>query len=86
MKKNEDLKEKAKVNILDDFSLAFEKIFDDNVVDSYSKNQNFYGKVLQDEQFKSKLMDLLIMDVYHSLREGQEAWFFIDNYQFQIEA
>ncbi|WP_408954775.1 type I restriction endonuclease subunit R [Natroniella sp. ANB-PHB2] len=73
LKDSENLKTKAQVNTLEDFALVYEDEFDDVVVDSYSKNQEFYGRVLKDEEFRNKLMDLLLVDIYNSLNESAEA-------------
>ncbi|WP_408956055.1 hypothetical protein [Natroniella sp. ANB-PHB2] len=43
------------------------------VVDSYEKNQDFYGRVLKDEEFRNKLMDLLLIEVYNLLNDSVEA-------------
>ncbi len=69
LKANQDLELKAKNNSYDDFKYAFEPEFLDGVMQEYDKNQAFYGKILQDESFKSKLMDLIMLDVYASFKE-----------------
>lgn len=69
LKANPDLELKAKNNSYDDFKYAFEPEFLDGVMQEYDKNQAFYGKILQDESFKSKLMDLIMLDVYASFKE-----------------
>ncbi len=69
LKANPDLELKAKNNSFDDFKYAFEPEFLDGVMQEYDKNQAFYGKILQDESFKSKLMDLIMLDVYASFNE-----------------
>ncbi|MCK8825505.1 type I restriction endonuclease subunit R [Fuchsiella alkaliacetigena] len=73
LKNSEQLKIKAKANPQDDWRLVYEEEFDDAVVDSYAKNQEFYGRVLKNEEFRDKLMDLLSEDIYSSFRENEEA-------------
>jgi type I restriction enzyme R subunit len=73
LKNSQNLKTKAQANTLEDFTLACEDEFDDVVVESYSKNQEFYGRVLKDEEFRNKLMDLLLVDIYNSLRDNAEV-------------
>ena len=69
LKANADLELKAKNNSYDDFKYAFEPEFLEGVIQEYDKNQDFYGKILQDENFKSKLMDLIMLNVYSSFKE-----------------
>lgn len=73
LKANQDLELKAKNNSYDDFKYAFEPEFLDGVMQEYDKNQEFYGKILQDESFKSKLMDLIMLDIYSSFKESKGA-------------
>ncbi|WP_461207610.1 type I restriction endonuclease subunit R [Clostridium sp. DL1XJH146] len=68
LKLNEDLELKAKHNTYDDFKYAFEPSFLDGVIQEYDKNQEFYGKILQDDSFRAKLMDLIMLDVYDSFK------------------
>lgn len=69
LKANADLGLKAKNNSYDDFKYAFEPQFLEGVMTEYDKNQEFYGKILQDESFKVKLMDLIMLDIYASFNE-----------------
>ena len=73
LKSDEDLKLKAKVNSYEVFKHAFEPTFDDRVIEEYSKNTEFYGRVLQDESFRNKLMEMLMFDIYTSFREEMGA-------------
>ncbi|MGI6412079.1 MAG: type I restriction endonuclease subunit R [Syntrophomonadaceae bacterium] len=70
LKANKDLELKAKVNSYDVFKLAFEPQFLEGVIQEYDKNQAFYGKILQDDDFRNKLMDLMMLDIYSSFRDG----------------
>lgn len=69
---NESLKIKAKNNSLQNFKYAFEKEFDNGVINEYSKNQDFYGKILKDEEFKEKLMSLMMIEVYNSFKSARD--------------
>lgn len=73
LKSDEDLKLKAKVNSYEVFKHAFEPTFDDRVIEEYSKNTEFYGRVLQDESFRNKLMEMLMFDIYTSFRQEMGA-------------
>lgn len=70
LKSDKDLEQKAKVNSYDVFKHAFEPNFLDSVIQEYDKNQEFYGKILQDQDFRGKLMDLIMLDVYGSFKEN----------------
>lgn len=77
LRSNDELELKAKNNAYNDFKYAFEKTFDDNIAQEFEKNQKFYGKILKDEGFRSKLMDLIMFDVYESFRaktKGAGEW------------
>jgi len=69
LKSDEDLKLKAKVNSYEVFKHAFEPTFDDRVIEEYSKNTEFYGRVLQDESFRNKLMEMLMFDIYTTFKD-----------------
>ncbi|MCS3901777.1 type I restriction endonuclease subunit R [Methanococcus voltae] len=64
LKSNEKLKLNATANDYELFRLAFDKSFEEGVVNEFSKNEIFYGKILKDNDFKNKLIDLLAMDIY----------------------
>ena len=68
LKANTDLELKARNNTYDDFKYAFEPEFLDGVMKEYDKNTSFYGKILKDENFKTKLMDLIMLDIYASFK------------------
>jgi len=71
LRANKDLELKARVNSYDDFKHAFIPTFLDGVIQEYDKNHNFYGRILQDEDFRNKLMDLIMLDVYAAFNEGR---------------
>lgn len=66
LKTNKDLEKKAMANSYDVFKHAFEPTFLDGVIKEYDKNQEFYGRILRDEDFRTKLMDLIMLDIYAS--------------------
>ncbi|SER54455.1 hypothetical protein [Salipaludibacillus aurantiacus] len=45
----------------------------DFVIDRMQNNENFFMKVLEDNDFKQFLMDDMFNEVYHDLRENSEA-------------
>jgi type I restriction enzyme R subunit len=67
---DKDLELKAKNNTYDDFKYAFEPSFDDRIIEEFDKNKDFYGKILKDEGFKKNLMNLIMLDIYDSLKRS----------------
>ena len=67
-----DLKLKAKNNTYIDFKYAFDKTFENTIAQEFEKNQAFYGEILKDESFKSKLMSLIGLDIYESFKKKSE--------------
>jgi type I restriction enzyme R subunit len=70
LKNDDDLKKRAQANSLEDFKIAVKKKFTDTVVESYNENTEFYGKILNDKDFKEQLMELIIIDLYRSLNDN----------------
>ena len=71
LKNNKKLKKRAQVNPLEDFKISAKKEFKQEVVKSYSENTEFYGRVLNDEDFRDKLFDLILVDLYRSLNKEE---------------
>ena len=63
------LVQKAKTNTMDDFKYAFSKAFMDKIVDRMDNNEQFFTRILDDEEFKNALMEYMIADTYDRLRE-----------------
>lgn len=70
MKKNEKLKQSAKVNSREDFEFSFEDEIDNALTEGYTQNQDFFGVLLNNDSFKKRIAKLFIDDVYRSLRES----------------
>lgn len=64
-----DLVQKAKTNSIDDFKFAFQKSFMDKAVDRMEQNQSFFTKILDDEQFRNALMELMLVETYEKLNK-----------------
>ena len=73
LRKDKDLEKKAQVNSYNVFKHAFEPSFLDGVINEYDKNQEFYGKILNDENFRKKLMDLIMLDMYTEFRGDKKT-------------
>jgi type I restriction enzyme R subunit len=64
---DEELVQKAKSNSIDDFRYAFNKAFMDKAVDRMEQNRVFFTKILDDEQFRNALMELMLVETYEKL-------------------
>ncbi len=60
----------ARSNSLDNFRLAFDKRFLDDVVARMDDNEAIFKKVLDDQEFRNVLMDLYASRVYQRARHG----------------
>ncbi|MEK3740399.1 DEAD/DEAH box helicase family protein [Paenibacillus sp. FSL H7-0941] len=68
-KEDQTLSTQAQNNPYDDFILGFRKSFIEYVVEGYEKNQEFYGKVLEDDVFRGQLEDDMGQYVYEILNK-----------------
>ena len=64
---SEDIQQKAKNNTKDNFKFAFEKTFMDFVIDRMSSNEKFFMKILENEEFKSFIMEDMMNEVYEEV-------------------
>ena len=71
MKKNEKLKQSAKVNSREDFEFSFEDEIDNALTEGYIQNQDFFGVLLNNDDFKKRIAKLFIDDVYRSLKDDK---------------
>ena len=68
LKKNEKLKQSAKVNSRDDFKFAFDRQIDEALTAGFMQNQDFFGALLNNEQFKKRVAQMFVDDVYNSFK------------------
>ncbi|MDR4229251.1 type I restriction endonuclease subunit R [Bacillus mojavensis] len=64
MLNDEDIRQKAKNNTKENFKFAFEKSFMDFVIDRMSSNQEFFMKILENDEFKAYIMKDMMNEVY----------------------
>lgn len=64
MLNDEDIRQKAKNNTKENFKFAFEKSFMDFVIDRMSSNQEFFMKILENDEFKAYIMEDMMNEVY----------------------
>lgn len=67
--KDDTLRSQAKNNPLDDFLLGFGRRFMDYIVEGYEKDQDFYGKVLDDDILRKQMEESLGEYVYDLLNK-----------------
>lgn len=61
---SEDIQRKAKNNTKDNFKFAFEKSFMDFVIDRIGSNEKFFMKILENDEFKSFIMEDMMDEIY----------------------
>lgn len=64
MLNSEDIRQKALNNTKENFKFAFEKSFMDFVIDRMGSNQEFFMKILENEEFKTVIMEDMMNEVY----------------------
>ena len=67
---DEDLKKKAKQNDLEHFRMAFAKSFDKSVIESCTETQDFFTKILENEDLSNKIIDILVPEIYEKLKNS----------------
>ncbi len=72
MKKNPKLKQSALVNSREDFEFSFEDEIDKALTDGYTQNQDFFGVLLSNEDFKKRIAKMFIDDVYQSFKKSSD--------------
>ena len=72
MKKNPKLKQSALVNSREDFEFSFEDEIDKALTDGYTQNQDFFGVLLSNEDFKKRIARIFIDDVYQSFKKSSD--------------
>lgn len=68
LSRDQELKIKARHNTYDDFKYAFDPTFINSVIQEFDKNQEFYGRILQDDNFRENLMNLIRLKVYSDFK------------------
>ena len=65
---NETLKKAAAANSKEDFRYVFEKAFEGLVIDRMEGNEEIFGKLMNDSEFKKLTSDYLLNRVYNALQ------------------
>ena len=74
---NEELQKAAANNSKDDFRYVFEKAFEGLVIDRMEGNEEIFGRIMSDGEFRSLAIEHLLSKVYEALKseppEGKES-------------
>src|SRR5699024_1442531 len=68
---DEDLKERAQNNSMDNFAFTYEDRFMDFLIDRMTE-KNFYLKMMENEELRTFLMKDTLEEVYYRLREKRK--------------
>lgn len=69
---DENLKKAAATNSREDFRYVFEKAFEGLVIDRMDGNEEIFGKLMSDGEFRQLAMEYLLHKVYGALKQGNE--------------
>lgn len=69
---NDDLKQAASANSVDDFKYVFNKAFEGLVIDRMEGNEEIFGKLMSDGEFRKLASENLLHKVYKALKEAEE--------------
>ncbi|MBM7699657.1 type I restriction endonuclease subunit R [Kurthia huakuii] len=64
MLNSEEVRQQAQNNTKDNFKFAFERSFMDFVIDRMGSNQEFFMKILENDEFKQVIMEDMMHEVY----------------------
>ncbi|HEX5337820.1 MAG TPA: type I restriction endonuclease [Gallionella sp.] len=67
---NDTLKKAAETNSMDDFRYVFEKAFEGLVIDRMEGNEEIFGKLMSDGEFRRLAVEHLLHKVYGSLKKS----------------
>ena len=67
---NEELKRAAQVNSKQDFRSVFEKTFEGLVIDRMEGNEEIFGKLMSDGEFRKLAIEHLLHKVYSELQRS----------------
>jgi type I restriction enzyme R subunit len=64
-----DVVDQAKHNVFDNFRLVFDRRFLETIMGRMDENEAIYKRIIDDEEFRTALMDLYANRLYSRLRE-----------------
>lgn len=69
---NDDLRQAASANSVDDFKYVFEKAFEGLVIDRMEGNEEIFGKLMSDSEFRKVASEHLLRKVYKAIKDGED--------------
>ncbi len=69
---NEDLRQAAAANGVDDFRYVFSKAFEGLVIDRMEGNEEIFSKLMSDNEFRYLASEHLLYKVYHAIKRAVE--------------
>ncbi|QOC24084.1 type I restriction endonuclease subunit R [Wenzhouxiangella sp. AB-CW3] len=70
---NETLQAAAKANSMDNFAYVFEKMLEGLFIERMDGNEDIFGRLMNDDDFRRVAGDHLLHEVYHRLQTGDGA-------------
>ncbi|MEZ4786163.1 MAG: type I restriction endonuclease [Candidatus Kapaibacterium sp.] len=70
---NEDLQKAAAANSKDDFRYVFEKAFEGLLIDRMEGNEEIFGKLMADGEFRKMAVEHILSKVYRALNKKNES-------------
>ena len=70
--KNQKLKNSANVNKLSDFKFTYEEELNEELINGYSQNKEFFEFLLNHPEEKERIMGIYINDIYNRLKEKED--------------
>ena len=67
---NETLQAAARANSMDNFAYVFEKMLEGLFIERMDGNEDIFGRLMNDDDFRRMAGDHLLHEVYHRLRTG----------------
>ena len=67
---NDDLRQAASVNTIDDFRYVFDKAFEGLVIDRMEGNEEIFGKLMSDPEFRKLASEHLLHKVHKAIQTG----------------
>ena len=69
---NDNLRQAAKVNSMDDFLDIFNKAFEGLVIDRMEGNEDIFGRLMSDADFRDLAQDSLGQKIYKALAKDRD--------------
>ena len=69
---NENLRQAASANSVDDFRYVFNKALEGLIIDRMEGNEDIFAKLMQDSEFRKLASEHLLHQVYNNIRSPQQ--------------